>query len=64
MLLALLFASIAFFLFVFGVMKLRMVWAQSRTKVDFGQLALVSVLLVASAGGFIRAIMELSICPP
>jgi hypothetical protein len=60
--LAIVFGFISLFLFIFGLMKLRMVWIHSRKKVEWGQLALTTALLVFSAAGFFRVFVELSVC--
>jgi uncharacterized membrane protein len=63
MLLAVVFAIIALFLFSYGLMILRNEWVESRVRpVDIKRLALVSVVIVLSATGFFRAFVETSVC--
>lgn len=60
---AIVFAIIALFLFVYGLMMLRKEWVESRARpVDFKRLLLVSVVVVCSLGGFFRAFVEASVC--
>lgn len=63
MYLAYVFSIIALFCLFYGLIMARKVWLESKDyPVDFKRLLLVVLVLVFSAGGFYRALIELSVC--
>lgn len=60
MLLAIMFGIIALVCFGYGLRQMRKVW-QSQEPMNLWELTLICVVLVASAVGFWRALVELGI---
>lgn len=61
MLLAIMFGIIALVCFVYGLRQLRKVWQSRGQPMNLWELTLICVVLVASAVGFWRALIELGI---